>query len=444
MDLSDQPVNLYRYTTIANCELIEAQNLQNISESSFKPEQVFRVTSTPEDIPEHLKDLLQSSIVHLNKEQQDKVLHLLLKYQSVFSKSKSDLGKTDIVKHKIDTADAAPIKMQPRRLPLAKRQEAEKEIKRLLDDGIIEPSNGPWASPIVLVRKKDGSTRLCIDYRRVNSITKKDSYPLPLINDSLDTLGGATWFSSTDLLSGYYQVQMELCDKEKTAFTSHEGLYQFKVLGFGLCNAVATFQRPMEYVLRGLHWKTCLLYIDDIIVFADDFESHVQRLGEVLDRIARTGLKISPKKCNLFQKKVQFLGHIVSSEGIATDPEKVECVKNWPPLKSVHQVRSFLGTCSYYRRHNSSFSDIARPLNKLTEKGAEFIWTDECENAFQTLKEKLTFKIQHYTGGGENFNVLDMIFNSLIMCGNCKEAALYYCMNIRYHSYSVLQWISCD
>ena len=154
-----------------------------------------------------------------------------------------------MVQHKIDTGDAVPFKMQPRRLPLAKREAVKTEIDRLLNDGIIEPSNGPWASQTVLVTKPDGTSRLCIDYRKLNDVTRKDSYPLPLISDYLDTLGGSPWFSSMDLSSGYYQVQMDSNHKEKTAFTSYEGLYQFKYLSFGLCNAVATFERLMEFVL---------------------------------------------------------------------------------------------------------------------------------------------------------------------------------------------------
>lgn len=180
----------------------------------------------------------------------------------------------------------------------------------MLNDGIIEPSNGPWASRTVLVTKPDGTSRLCIDYRKLNDVTKKDSYPLPLISDSLYTLGGSSWFISMNLSSGYYQVQMDSDHKEKAAFTSYEGLYQFKYLSFGLCNAVATFERLMEFVLRGLHWNTCILYIDDIIVFADEFESHIARLDAVLDRLSNANLKVAPKKCHFFQKQVKFLGQV--------------------------------------------------------------------------------------------------------------------------------------
>ena len=341
------------------------------------------------EVPPHLMDLKLRSSDLLNEDQIKQLDSLLIRHDKTFSKSKYDLGTATAIKHKIDTGDARPIKQQPRRLPLTKRDDVNKEIQRLLDSGIIEPSKSPWASPIVPVTKKDGSTRLCIDYRTLNNVTIKDSYPLPRIDDSLDALRGACWFSVTDCSSGYYQVQMDSMDKQKTAFTSNIGLFEFNVMAMGLCNGVATFQRLMEYILAGLNWQTCLIYIDDIIVFADSFESHLARLGEVLDRIASHGLKVSPKKCCFFQNQVSFLGHIVSKEGIAADPSKIESIKSWPSPRTTTEVRSFIGSCSYYRRHIKDFASISRPMHKLTEKNCPFNWTEECENAFQTLKSAL-------------------------------------------------------
>ena len=192
-----------------------------------------------------------------------------------------------------------------------------------------------------------------------------------------------------DLASGYWQVAMDPQSAEHTAFVSAEGLYQFKVMPFGLTNAPATFERLMETILAGLHWTTCLVYLDDVIVFADSFEQHLQRLDEVLTKLQEAGLKLSPKKCNFFQSSVKFLGHIVSSTGIATDPEKTKAIKDWPPPTDVHQVRSFLGTCSYYRRFINQFAEIAKPLHNLTLKNASFIWTDECSLSFRRLKQAI-------------------------------------------------------
>ncbi|CAG2199376.1 unnamed protein product [Mytilus edulis] len=326
----------------------------------------------------------------LNEDQIKLLNDLLIKYDQTFSKNKSDLGRASAIKHTISTGNAKPIKQAPRRLPLSKRDEVNDKIQRLLDCGVIEPSKSPWASCIVPVTKKsDGSTRICIDFRPLNNITVHDSYPLIRIDDALDALRGCKWLSVMDLSSGYWQVEMDEKDKEKTAFTSTKGLFHFNVMPMGLCNGVATFQRLMEYTLAGLNWQTCLIYIDDIIVFSDSFESHLTRLGDVLDRISAQGLKVAPKKCLFFQNKVSFLGHIVSKEGIAADPGKIESVKMWPIPNNITDVRSFLGTCSYYRKFIQNFANIARPLHKLTEKNCSFEWTVECNIAFQKLKDVL-------------------------------------------------------
>ena len=373
-----------QFTCIASCESVELSQDKSVN----RGDRVMKVDSCEkiDKLPVYLKELKDKSGALLNDDQKCLLDSLLKRHINTFSKTKDDLGRANVIKHKINTGDAHPIKQQPRRLPLTKRDDVDREIQRLLDCGIIEASKSPWASPIVPVTKKDGSTRLCIDYRALNNVTIKDSYPLPRIDDSLDALRGSKWFSVLDLSSGYFQVQMEETDKEKTAFTSTKGLFQFNVMAMGLCNGVATFQRLMEYILAGLNWQTCLIYIDDIIVFADSFESHLARLSQVLDRIAEQGLKVSPKKCFLFQRRVSFLGHIVSTEGISADPTKIESVKTWPSPKTITDVRSFMGTCSYYRRFIKDFAAIARPMHKLTEKNCPFNWTEECETAFQKLK----------------------------------------------------------
>ena len=215
---------------------------------------------------------------------------------------------------------------------------------------MIEKSTSPWASPIVLVKKKDGSTRFCIDYRRVNEVTIKDAYPLPRIEDTFDALHGAVWFSTLDLASGYWQVELDDEAKEKSAFAVSGGLYQWKVMPFGLCNAPATFERLMERILTGLHWEILLVYLDNVIIYGKTFDEELQRLQTVFQRLRESKLKLKPKKCHLFQKKVAYLGHVVSAEGVATDPEKIEAVKCWPVPGNQTGVRSFLGLASYYRR----------------------------------------------------------------------------------------------
>jgi transposase InsO family protein/predicted aspartyl protease len=389
VNLHSEPQTLYKRTCAATGERVEGiESMDTYTEESTANVNKIDVTSE-EELPEHLQALWERSIANLTPEQGMEVKRLLQKHQAVFAKNKNDLGRTNIVQHRINTGNSAPIRQQPRRVPLAKKDEAAEEIQRMLETGVIEPSKSPWAAPIVLVRKKDGSVRFCIDYRRLNNVTLKDSYPLPRIDDSLDALRGSTWFSTADLASVYWQVEMDPRDAEKTAFATTCGFYQFRVMPFGLCNAPSTFERMMEYLMAGLHWETCLIYLDDIIVFSDSFEQHIERLDEVLSRIRKGGLKISPKKCHFFQTRVNFLGHVVSAEGIATDPEKITAVQQWPTPSSVHDVRSFLGTCSYYRKYIKSFADIARPLHKLTEKTTKFHWSSDCDAAFHALQHSL-------------------------------------------------------
>ena len=266
---------------------------------------------------------------------------------------------------------------------------AEAEIDKMLKRGVIK-SSSPWASLIVLVHKKDGTTCFCVDYRKPNSATVKDSYPLPRIDDSIDALSGSCWFSTLDLASGYWQVEVEEEDRPKTAFTTGSDLYQFTVMPFGFCNAPATFERLMERVISGLPWEVCLLYLDDIIVHAKTFEAELERLRSVFTTLREAGLESRPKKCRLFKKRVVSLGHVVSEEGVSTDPEKIKAVCEWPTPTSASALRSFLGLCSYYRRFVRGFANIAAPLHRLTENGRAFVWTSECDVAFQRLKQVLS------------------------------------------------------
>ena len=341
-------------------------------------------------VPEHLEELYSHSTEHLNIAQKEQVCNLLNEFQDVFSKDKNDIGQTSVTEHYILTGDAPPIKQRPRRTPMAFKDDEEKEIKNMLERGIIKESTSPWAAPIVLVRKKDNSTRFCIDYRKLNAVTQKDSYPLPRIQDCLDSLGGSKYFSSMDLASGYWQIPVREEDKPKTAFVSKSGLYEFQFMPFGMVNAPSTFERCMETILRGLHWKTCLIYLDNIIVFSETIEEHLSRLTEVLTRIRDAGLKLKTSKCHFFKREVVFLGHIISESGISTDPAKIESIQNWKTPTNVHEVRSFMGLCSYYRRFIKNFSDIAQPITKLTCKGQAFIWSANCQLAFDKLKEQLT------------------------------------------------------
>ncbi|GBM40902.1 Retrovirus-related Pol polyprotein from transposon 297 [Araneus ventricosus] len=355
-------------------------------------EKVVDIVARPQEfsVVQHLPSTL-GNLEILNEEQRRTVRKLLKEFQNLFSTCDADVGRCNMTQHRINTGDHPPIKQYPRRLPLARKEEADHLVKEMVDNGIIEESSGPWASPNVLVKKKDGSTRFCVDYRKLNEITKKYSYPLPRIDDTLDALNGSQWFTTLDLESGYWQVEIRPEDREKTAFTTGQGLWQFKVMSFGLCNAPATFERLMETVLRGLSSEACLVYLDDIIIVGRTFEERFNNLRKVFQRLQKANLKLSPKKCRFFQKEVTYLGHVISAKGVKTDPEKIKAVVDWPRPETVHYLRSFLGLCTYYRRFVKNFSTIARPLHKLTEAKSNFNWTEECEKSFNGLKQSLTF-----------------------------------------------------
>jgi transposase InsO family protein len=346
---------------------------------------------TDDSVPKHVQELYDATIDILSEKERGLLRRVLWRHADIWARDSQDLGSTDLATHSIDTGGHPPIKIPARRVPLHKQDAMRSEVAKMLDKGIIEPCDGPWSSPVVLAAKKDGTLRFCIDYRKLNEVTRKDAYPLPRIEDNLDALSGARWFTTLDLLSGFWQVEMAPEDKPKTAFTvGRGGLYQFKRMPFGLCNAPATFQRLMEKVLSGLQWEYAVLYIDDIVVFGPTVEIQLDRLELVLNRLRSSGLRLKPSKCTLLKPQVSFLGHIVSAAGIAPDPDKVKDVREWRVPTEVTQVRSFIGLCTYYRRFVAGFSSICKPLYILTEKSMTWHWGTDQQVAFDTMKEKLT------------------------------------------------------
>ena len=336
----------------------------------------------------HLQEMVPG-VDELTPERHGNALELIHTYRSVFMEPEGEVGRTHLVEHGIVTGDADPIRCSYFRKSFQEKAHIEQEVSKMLSNGQVQPSSSPWASPVVLVRKKDGSLRFCVDYRKLNSVTKKDAYPLPRIEDCLDALNGSKWFSTLDLASGYWQVAMKPEDQEKTAFLTHMGLYEFRVMPFGLCNAPATFERLMDNVLGDMKWHKCLVYLDDVVVFGDTFETALANLEEVFRRFQRANLTLKPKKCQLFRQRVEYLGHVISPEGVQPTTEKIDAILHWAAPRKLTEVRSFLGLTGYYRRFIRDYSAIAQPLTRLTKKDVPFEWGPEQEQAFETLRTAL-------------------------------------------------------
>src|SRR3990170_1079624 len=260
----------------------------------------------------------------------------------------------------------------------------------MLENGIIRPLYSPWAFPVVIVGKKNGDYHFCVDYRDLNKVTKVDAYPLPRIDDLLTSLSGSQWFTTLDLMSGYWQVAMDESDIEKTAFTTGHRLYEFVVMPFGLNNAPGTFQRLMNWVLREFLGQFVAVYLDDVIIHTEGpLEQHLDHIKQVLQKLREAQLKIKLKKCYFCFPSLTFLGHIVGRGGIQTDPEKIIKIKNFPIPQNISQLRAALGLFGYYRKFIKDFSRHAKLLNLLLKKGQAYQWTDKQQNAFERLKEML-------------------------------------------------------
>ena len=365
------PVTIPARTRISRVEEIQA--IQNIGTRTTE-------NSEGEDaLPPHLVSVLDTA-TELTSDQRVCAATLLAKHVNPFPSPGSPItGRTEAVVHEIDTGSTRPIRCNPRKL-------SPKKIKELVDK-MLERQR--LVSAHSIVTKKDGNTRFCVDYRRLNARTMKDAFPLPRIDDSLNSLSGQAWFSTLDLASRYWQVKLSENARPKTAFATHTGLFQLAVMPFGLCNAPATFERLMSQVMRGLHWKRCLVYIDDILVFDNDLEAALHNLELVLDRVAEYGLQLKSTKCNLFRTSVPFLGHIVGRAGLECDPSKLSAVANWIPPTTTKGVREFLGFAGYYRRFVPDYSMVAQALVHLLGKDCKFEWSTACQDAFEALRALL-------------------------------------------------------
>ncbi|GJU74376.1 putative nucleotidyltransferase, ribonuclease H [Tanacetum coccineum] len=311
-------------------------------------------------------------------------------FPDVFPENLPGLPPDRQVEFQIDLIPGAtPVARAPYRLAPSEMQELSNQLQELSDRGFIRPSTSPWGAPVLFVKKKDGSFRMCIDYRELNKLTIKNRYPLPRIDDLFDQLQGSSVYSKIDLRSGYHQLRVRDEDIPKTAFRTRYGHYEFQVMPFGLTNAPAVFMNLMNRMCKPYLDKFVIVFIDDILIYSRNKDGHANHLRVILELLKEEKLYAKFSKCDFWIHMVQFLGHLIDSQGLHVDPSKIEAVKNWTSPTTPTEIRQFLGLAGYYRRFIQGFSKIAKPLTKLTQKNKKYIWEKDQETAFQLLKQKL-------------------------------------------------------
>jgi RNase H-like domain found in reverse transcriptase/Reverse transcriptase (RNA-dependent DNA polymerase)/Integrase zinc binding domain len=332
---------------------------------------------------------------HLNASERKAMKRVCAKYADVFHLEGDKLTSTNIYRQPIRLkTNATPVYVKPYRLPYSQKQEIDRQINEMIRNDIIEEARSEWSSPILVVPKKadeDGikKWRVVVDYRRLNEKIQDDKFPLANISDILDSLGRAIYFSTLDLSQGYYQVEIDKKDRPCTAFVTDRGQYQMKKLPMGLKISPSAFSRLMTIAMAGLNYEQCFVYLDDVIVFGSDLETHNRNLTAVLERLREVKLKLNPKKSKLLGKEVLYLGHNISAKGIAPDPEKIGVVKDYPVPKNADETKRFVAFANYYRKFIRNFSRITEPLNRLSRKNVPFVWSCECQKAFEMLRKAL-------------------------------------------------------
>lgn len=334
---------------------------------------------------------------HLNKEEKDSISEICKEFKDIFHLPSDVLTQTTCTSCKIPTTDEIPVHVKSYRFPNIHKCEVEKQINKMLEQGIIKPSTSPYSAPIWVVPKKSDASgkkkwRVVIDYRKLNEKTIGDAYPLPNIEDILDQLGHSIYFTTLDLANGFHQIPMDPDDGPKTAFSTPDGHYEYTRMPFGLRNAPACFQRSMNKTLMGLTNRQCFVYIDDVVIYGSSLEDHNRKLINVLSRLRENNLKLQPDKCEFLRKSVEYLGHVISEKGVCPNPNKIECIKQISKPSNQKQIKMFLGMVGYYRKFINNFSTIAKPLTQLLKKDKTFEWTQAQDKAFQCLKEILTSK----------------------------------------------------
>ena len=348
-----------------------------------------------EKMPTSMNTIIDTLSQHfqVNESKHQQLLNLLQEHRILFDTSEPRRIRTTI-HHVINTGDHAPVNAKPYFKTIEQRKNIQQEIDKMLKCGIIVPSNSPWSSPVVLLTKPNGEFRFIVDYRRLNSITKKDSYPQPTVEELLQRLGGHSWFTKLDLKSGYYQIPIQQEDKEKTAFITQDGLYQFEVLPMGLMNAPPSFQRVMNNILGYKRWDYILVYLDDILIFSDSFDAHMKHLQEIFNVLSEHHFTLNPDKCSLAKQSIDFLSHTITKESIIPSKDRIQAILDMSQPTTLAQANRFIGKIGWYRKFISNFAEIAAPIHRVTNKTKrkrrEFYWHDEQIRAANKLKQMLT------------------------------------------------------
>lgn len=434
-NLTDEDIILRKDYVVGKAELLSEQPASHSVSNELCCVKQVVVEEYKEIIANIMKETASNSA--LDGETQRRLKEILTENCEVFARNKNDLGFCSLVKHDIVTKPVAPINLKARRVPMALEDKVDEAVNDMLQKGVIRPSTSPWNSPIVLVRKKDNEIRFCLDFRALNSVTFRPVFPLPDTKEVLDHLNGSIYFSSIDVSNAFHQCEIREKDKEKTAFSTRQGQWEFNRMAFGLCGATATWQRLMHEILKGDNWRKCLIYVDDVLVFGKTTKEHLENLSTILKKLKEAGIKLSPSKCDFFKRKLKFLGHVVSQSGIETDPDKIEKVKSWKLPKSKDDLRTFLAFCGYYRKFVRSFAQLTIPLERLilneTNKTDAVLWDEASIESFEKLKEELTsapllgFPIQN---GGTLILDTDASFDAigavLSQIQNGKEVVIEY------------------
>ena len=386
---------------ICNITLVKAVpclkiNCLNISDSNFNKgsQDNNEILGEKELIDENkltIEDKLKNVIDDIDEKEDLENFHrILLENKKAFAVDENDLGCLNDFCPRIELTDDTPVVCKPYRTPHSKGIILDEEVKRLLKCGIIKESRSSYASPCLIVNKPNGKPRLCIDFRKLNKRVKQIHYPLPHLETALQLLSGKKYYTALDLVMAYHQVPLDPRDTHITAFTTSNGLYHYERLPYGLVVSGSLLQESIERVLIGLNRKVCLVYVDDIIIYGKDVAEHDQNLKLVLNRLQEHGFKINPEKCKFRKTNIECLGHVISEKGIEPHPNRIQALKNKKVPRNVKDVRSFVGLCSYYRRFVKDFAIIAKPLTNLTKKNVRFKWDETCQNAYETLIERIT------------------------------------------------------